>query len=45
MIIPVFCYCRLPEEDNMIECCRCSECYHEECEMVDQEVWEKEEID
>ena len=45
MVIPVFCYCRLPEEGSMIECCRCSEWYHEECERVDQEVWEKEEID
>ena len=45
MVIPVFCYCRLPEEGNMIEYCQCSEWYHEECERADQEVWEKEEID
>ena len=45
MVVPVFCHCRLPEEGNMIECCQCSEWYHEKCEFVDEEVWEKEEID
>ena len=45
MIIAIFCYCRLPEEGNMIECCQCSEWYHEECEVVDQAVWENEETD
>lgn len=45
MVIPIFCYCRMPEEGNMIECCQCSEWYHQKCETVDQEVWEKEEID
>ena len=45
MDVLVFCYCRFPEEGNMIECCRCSEWYHETCEVIDQEVWEKEDID
>ena len=45
MVVPVFCHCRLLEEDNMIECCQCSEWYHEKCENNDEEVWEKEEID
>jgi len=37
MVVPVFCYCRLPEEGNMIECCQCSEWYHEKCEVIDQD--------
>ena len=45
MVVPVFCHCRLPEEGNMIECCQCAEWYHEKCEIIDDEVWEKEEID
>ena len=45
MVVLVFCHCRLPEEGNMIECCQCAEWFHEKCETVDQQVWEKEEID
>ena len=45
MVVPVFCHCHLPEEGNMIECCQCLEWYHEKCENIDEEVWEKEEID
>ena len=45
MVIPVFCSCRMPEQGSMVECCQCSEWYHEECEKVDVEIWEKEEID
>ena len=29
----------------MIECSQCSEWYYEKCENIDEEVWEKEEID
>ena len=43
-VVPIFCHCRLPEKGNMIECCQCSEWYHEICETVDQEVWEQEDI-
>ena len=42
MVVSVFCHCCLPEEGNMIECCQCSEWYHEN---TDEEVWEKEETD
>ena len=45
MVIPVFCYCRMPEEGNMVECCQCAEWYHDKCEVIDQEVWEKEDAD
>ena len=37
MVVPVFCHCHLPGEGNMIECCQCSEWYHEKCENIDKQ--------
>ena len=44
MAVSVFCHCCLPEEGDMIECCQCSEWFHEKCENI-EEVWKKEDID
>ncbi len=40
--IPVFCHCRQPDDGSrMIECSRCKEWYHDDCEHVPVTVWSK----
>ena len=35
----------LARRRQLIECCQCSEWYHDECEVIDQAIWENKETD
>ena len=29
--IPVFCNCRMPDDNSMVQCCECNQWYHVQC--------------
>ena len=38
MMIPVYCECRQPEKENMVQCDQCQEWFHDECVTVPDNV-------
>ena len=40
--VSIHCSCRLPADKRMIQCCKCEDWYHEDCEVVEDRAWNEE---